>query len=256
MKGKAANPLPLLYPEVGAGGFTRRDGFVEFLIRVNALLDEDSHVLDFGAGRGSWADGGLPRTSHQLRAFHERVADVVGVDPDPAVLENPFLAKAHVTAPGASLPFADQTFDLVLADHVLEHVSPDHARFVASEISRVLKPGGWLAARTPFKWGMIAIGARLVPNRLHTRVLKRLQPDRQERDVFPTRYAMNTRRALRALFPDATHRRLVYNHTSEPTYFGKSTVAWRLASTMGRLTPPPLEATMMIFVQKIDQDRA
>lgn len=246
------NPLPRLYPEIGAGGFTRRDGFVEFYTRVNSLLDPDSRVLDFGAGRGSWADGGLPRTAHQLRAFHERVSEVVGIDLDPAVLENPTLAHAQIVTPGAPLPFPDQSFDLVLADYVLEHISQSDAAGVAAEMTRVLKPGGWLAARTPFKWGMIALGARIIPNGLHTRVLKHLQPGRQERDVFPTRYAMNTRRTLKVLFPDETHRRLVYNHTSEPTYFGNSVLAWRFASTIGRLTPPPLEATLMIFIQRVD----
>ncbi|HEX7738251.1 MAG TPA: methyltransferase domain-containing protein [Marmoricola sp.] len=243
--------LARLYPEMAAGGFSRRDGFIEFYLRVNALLTPESHVLDFGAGRGVWADPGeLAPTHVQLRSFHERVAEVVGIDPDPIVAENPTLARGIVVAPGESLPFDDESFDLVLADYVLEHVDHEDAPQVAAEITRVLKPGGWFAARTPYKWGMIALAARAVPNRLHSKLLERLQPGRQERDVFPTRYAMNTRRDLRRLFPDATHRRYLYNHTSEPTYFGTSTAASRVAGTIGRLTPPPLEPTLMAFIQK------
>lgn len=247
-----SRPLQKLYPEVAAGGFSRRDGFVEFYSRVNALLTAESRVLDFGAGRGQWADGGLPRTSYQLRSIHERVAEVVGVDPDPAVLANPFLSSAHVVAPGADLPFPDESFDLILADHVLEHVSTSDAPAVSAELTRLLKAGGWLAARTPFKWGMIALGARAIPNSLHARVLKHLQPGRLERDVFPTVYAMNTRRALKQLFPDPVHSRHVYNYTGEPTYFGTSTLAWRVAGAAGRLTPPRLEPTLMVFIQKND----
>src|SRR5215213_4558977 len=92
---------------------------------------------------------------------------------------------------------------------------------LAAEVLRVLKPGGWFAARTPNKWGMIGLGARAVPNRLHTRFLHRLQPGRQAEDVFPVEYHMNTRRRLRALFPPP-HRTVVYGHSSEPTYFGHS----------------------------------
>lgn len=243
------DPMRTLYPETDAGGFTRHDGFIEFYTRVNALLDADSVVLDFGAGRGLWATEPLPDYSRRLRAFDERVAKVVGIDVDDAVLTNERLAEAKVVEPGEPIPYDDVTFDLVLADYVLEHIDRDDAPRVAAEILRVLKPGGWFAARTPNKWGMIGIGARAVPNRLHTRALERLQPGRKAEDVFPVRYRMNTRRQLHRLFPEP-HRTIVYAHTSEPRYFGNSTAAWRLAATANRFTPPWFESTLMVFVQK------
>ncbi|HJQ07303.1 MAG TPA: class I SAM-dependent methyltransferase [Nocardioides sp.] len=242
--------LTRLYPEVEAGGFTRYDGFVEFYSRVNALLGDKSTVLDFGAGRGLWAFEPMSDYHKHLRAFHERVDRVEGVDVDDVVLTNPTLAAAHVIEPGATLPYDDETFDVVLADYVLEHVSAEDAPTVAGEVMRVLKPGGWFAARTPNKWGMIGLGARTVPNELHTTFLKRLQPERKEQDVFPVRYSMNTRRDLRRLF--APHHVVVYGHASEPTYFGSSAVAWRAAQVADRLTPPVLAPTLMVFVRKAD----
>lgn len=241
--------LARLYPEVRAGGYTRHDGFIEFYTRVNALLDAESRVLDFGAGRGLWASEPLPALHKRLRAFHERVAGVDGVDVDPVVLDNPTLASAQVIEPGRPLSFADGTFDLVLADHVLEHVAAEDAPQVASELLRVLRPGGWLAARTPNKWGVIGLGARAVPNDLHTRVLRRLQPARKAEDVFPVRYSMNTRRQLRALF-GPPHELVLYGHASEPTYFGDAAAVWRVAQFVDRLTPPRLAPTLMIFVRK------
>lgn len=241
--------LSRLYPEVRAGGYTRYDGFIEFYTRVNALLDADSKVLDFGAGRGLWATEPLPALHKRLRAFHERVGEVYGVDVDPVVLENKTLAGAHVITPGEKLSFADDSFDVVLADHVLEHVAEEDADQVAAELLRVLKPGGWLAARTPNKWGIIGIGARTVPNDLHTRVLRRLQPARKAEDVFPVRYSMNTRRDLARLFPEPNEL-VVYGHASEPTYFGNAAPAWRVAQLVDRLTPPRLAPTLMIFVKK------
>lgn len=47
-----------------------------------------------------------------------------------------------------ALPFGDAEFDLVIANHLLEHVS-DPAQAL-SEFHRVLKPGGVLVAQTPF----------------------------------------------------------------------------------------------------------
>ncbi len=241
--------LARLYPEVDAGGFTRADGFVEFYSRVNALLEDDAEVLDFGAGRGLWATEQMAPFHRRLRAIEKRAKRVVGVDVDPVVLENPTLAEAHVIEPTGPIPYGDQSFDMVIADYVLEHVDQADAPTVAGEILRVLRPGGWLAARTPNKWGMIGVGARVVPNDLHTRVLRHLQPDRKAEDVFPVRYAMNTRPDLRRLFP-SPHDLVVYGHSSEPRYFGESAVAWRVAQLVDRLTPPRLAATLMVFVRK------
>ncbi len=60
------------------------------------------------------------------------------------------IASAGVAAlaGGSNLPFADSSFDTVLATEVLEHV-PDVERTLA-EIHRVLRPGGHLMATVPF----------------------------------------------------------------------------------------------------------
>jgi SAM-dependent methyltransferase len=240
--------LQRLYPEAAVGGYSRKDGQIEFYTRVNALVDENSRVLDFGAGRGHWAVDPMPHMSKRLRWMRGRVAEVVGTDVDPVVMTNPSLDVAHVVELGASLPLESESFDLVVADYVLEHVNAEDAPALAHDVMRVLKPGGWFAARTPNKWGMIGLGARAIPNRLHVRILNRLQPGRKAEDVFPTRYSMNTRGDLRRLF--APHSAYVYGHTSEPQYFGRSRIAWRIAAAIDHFTPSRLAPTLMIFVQK------
>lgn len=40
------------------------------------------------------------------------------------------------------LPFANNTFDVVFSEHMLEHIFIDHIPRLLSEIQRVLKPGG------------------------------------------------------------------------------------------------------------------
>ena len=46
------------------------------------------------------------------------------------------------------IPFADNTFDFVIASHVLEHVSDDQKAL--SEVRRVLKPKGVAVLQTPY----------------------------------------------------------------------------------------------------------
>ena len=61
----------------------------------------------------------------------------------------------HFAVPGSltELPYADASFDCCLCTEVIEHI-PDHGK-AASELSRVLKPGGVLLAsvpQTPAPW--------------------------------------------------------------------------------------------------------
>lgn len=54
----------------------------------------------------------------------------------------------HVKLDAGALPFGEAEFDLVIANHLLEHVA-DPAQVLA-EFRRCLKPGGLLIAQTPF----------------------------------------------------------------------------------------------------------
>ena len=38
------------------GGYTENDGTIDFYSRINFLINENSNVLDYGAGRGAWAN--------------------------------------------------------------------------------------------------------------------------------------------------------------------------------------------------------
>lgn len=50
-----------------------------------------------------------------------------------------------------AIPYPDDTFDVILCSHVLEHVPDD--RKAMSELFRVMKPGGWGLIDAPHKMG-------------------------------------------------------------------------------------------------------
>jgi ubiquinone/menaquinone biosynthesis C-methylase UbiE len=146
------------------------------------------------------------------------------------------------------LPLNDSSIDLVVSDHTLEHVTDPG--WVATELDRVLRSGGWLCARTPNRWGYIGLGARAVPNRLHEVVLRRLQPGKPREDTFPTAYRLNTPTALKRWFPPQHYHHIVYAADSEPQYVGRSMAACRLARAVQTLTPPPFRSTLYVFLNK------
>ncbi|MDP9068712.1 MAG: class I SAM-dependent methyltransferase [Actinomycetota bacterium] len=111
-------------------------------------------VLDLGCGAGR----------HTYAAL-ERGARVVGVDLNRRLLEEvasicaALLAEGRVPPSAAAqllcgdathLPFADATFDHVIASEVLEHIPADTAAM--QEIERVLRPHGSAAVTVPRWW--------------------------------------------------------------------------------------------------------
>ncbi|MGN6497090.1 MAG: class I SAM-dependent methyltransferase [Tsuneonella sp.] len=212
-----------IYPEIGAGGFTRDDGTIQFYGRIAALVQPAMVVLDLGAGRGcQFEDHNAYR--RDLRMLRGKVAKVIGVDVDPAVLSNEYVDERHVFD-GKQLPCGDASIDLVVSDWVLEHVM-EPASF-AAEAARVLKPGGWFCARTPASLSLIALASRVVPNRNHARLLDKIQHGaRKEEDVFPAYYRLNSRRALNRYFPPQSWENFSYSWSPEPSYhFGSSLIA-------------------------------
>lgn len=106
--------------------------------RIRGLLADGQRfgtALDVGCGAGASTAALLPHADH-----------VIGVDPFPDMLRH-----ARRLVPDArfvqgrleSLPFERETFDLVAAAGAINYADLDLA---LSELARVLKPGGWLAA--------------------------------------------------------------------------------------------------------------
>jgi SAM-dependent methyltransferase len=236
-----------LYPEVSAGGYCRCDHRIEYIVRVNALLNSEMTVLEYGAGHGKWQNDPVI-LRRNLGNFVGRCAKVVACDIDPAVHRNPQANVLLLLEPSGRLPVADASFDLISAFSVFEHV--EDAESVAAELTRVLKPGGWVCAWTPNKWGYVGIGARLVPKRLHKVVLSLVERHREEEDSFIPVYRMNTRSKLRRLFPQTNFRHYSYTYDGQPFYHGDSVLLARLWQFVFWVTPPPFKAFYMVFLQK------
>lgn len=123
------------------------------MITVNSdllRLKPGQKVLDLGCGEGR----------HAIHLSITDPVDVFGIDlslQDVSVASEkaqPFMASPESrgrlllgVGNGLQLPFADDSFDVVICSEVLEHI-PDF-KGVLAEIDRVLKPGGIFAATVP-----------------------------------------------------------------------------------------------------------
>lgn len=98
-----------------------------------------TRLLEQGCGVGMYVAALLPYAD-----------EIYGIDVEPV-----YLAQAARAVPDAqfqlaaseSLPFAEASFDLILSHEVIEHVQDDRA--TASEMARVLRPGGRMVIFAP-----------------------------------------------------------------------------------------------------------
>ena len=98
-------------------------------------------ALDVGCGAG---------LSLIRLAGHREIARVVGLEPDPGALR---LARRHrgfdvLEGSALALPFEGACLDIVTCFDVLQHLPEGGDRIAASEIARVLRPGGVLVLRS------------------------------------------------------------------------------------------------------------
>lgn len=168
------------------------DGTTRFYGWVREYARPEHRILNYGAG---------PATRSHKRQFRGDVAEFVGVDIDPIVLENEELDRAAlIVEDKVDLP--DAYFDLIFSDFVLEHVErPD--RFL-SEVHRLLRPGGNYFFRTPSLYHYVSIVSALTSQRVHKWVANPARGlSKDAHDPWPTFYRMNTRSRLRRLAADA-----------------------------------------------------
>lgn len=78
------------------------------------------------------------------QAFYRRFKKLSHLDYTTTDLNSPL---ATVKADICDLPFEDNTFDIILCNHVLEHIPEDQKAI--QELYRVMKPGGWGVFQVP-----------------------------------------------------------------------------------------------------------
>ena len=189
---------------------------------VREAITKQTRLLDIGGGRG-----GL------IEIIHDQVATAAALDPDlPSLIDHRAPTVNRICGVADTLPFADNSFDLITASWLLEHLDQPEAVF--KEIHRVLDHNGKFIFLTPnFNHPLLITNYLLRPLQ-HT--LIPLLYSRAEADTFPVRYKVNT--------PSRLHRvcervgfTLELSFIADPTYTAFNDPLFNLSVTLEKLIP-------------------
>jgi SAM-dependent methyltransferase len=236
------------YPESRFGGFSDVDGTVVFYSRVHALLRSNMTVLDVGCGRGAGLIDDPIAFRRELRKLRGKCRTVIGIDVDHDAARNPGIDEFRLIESETAWPVADESIDLIMSDFVLEHISDAGSYF--AEVARVLRSDGVFCARTANRIGYVGLLASLIPQRRHVKILRAAQKDRNEEDIFPTHYRVNTVWKLRRVLKEAGLEGIAYGYEAEPSYLQFFAASYGFGKYLHAVTPPFLRTSVFIFARK------
>jgi ubiquinone/menaquinone biosynthesis C-methylase UbiE len=139
-------------------------------VRKTSVLPENRHpghstayggAVDYRLGKlerlglieGSWLDCGCAEGDYAAGLAHRGASSVVGIDMGPDSIASAQVRWANIpglsfrVAAAEDLPFADETFERILLNEVLEHV--EYEEQTLRELRRVLVGGGIIALFSP-----------------------------------------------------------------------------------------------------------
>ncbi len=120
------------------------DGVATFLRSLNVL---NGNVLDYGCGKGDL-----------MARILDKNVTVSGLDYSPDSIAtvrdrykgHPSFGVAEVVT-DTTLPFSDDSFDLVLSIETIEHLFPDDIVPTFERLLPLVKPGGYIFVTTPYE---------------------------------------------------------------------------------------------------------
>ena len=212
--------------------------------RIEQQLSSNMCWLDVGCGRQlvpKWLNG-----QAEIEAdLKSRAALLVGIDPDFAALCDNRSCHGRLQTGSAGLPFADNSFDLVTANMVFEHVETPLE--LLAELRRVLKPGGRMIVLTPNWLDIVSLAARAVPNRWHPGIISRVET-RTRSEVYPTHFRFNRPSSVESLLRQAGFAHYRVEQLEHPDAYSHVPIVARIETAWHRLAShwPSLRGVLLI----------
>ena len=113
------------------------DGLIDYILNI----DNDPSLLDIGSGRGEW-----------IQKCNAKGFKSIGLELDPVMVKDCKKLNLNIKQGNAlSLldEFSEDSFSIVSAFHVIEHMNHENIKDLLVKSKRVLKPDGLLILETP-----------------------------------------------------------------------------------------------------------
>lgn len=211
-----------------------------FRQKILSFIRPQDILLDLGAGSGYVRE----------MNFKNEVKEVAGIDLDPDIAKNPFLHHFVLGSIYDLSVFGEKKFDVIICNSVIEHI--DDPRKFVTEISRVLRPGGFFLGKTPNRNHYMPLVARLTPLSFHKWFnSKRGRP---EEHTFPTHYRLNTPRKVRKFFSGEFDNPVIETFEGPPSYLRMNfifyLIGWLYERMVNIFNIQSLKMVMIFSVQK------
>lgn len=144
---------------------------IESIIQLDRLFQKNDSILEIGTGSGTIAHYFAHKKDMQ---FHISAIDVV----DSRTLKDGYQFQI---VDGTKIPFNNATFDVIITNHVIEHVGGHESQLEhLNEIKRLLKKDGIAYLAVPNRWMLVEPHYKLIflswlPQKYRSRYLKKMR---------------------------------------------------------------------------------
>ena len=165
-----------------------RDSQYRYKETLQSVIQPGASWLELGCGHQIFP-AYMSSSEAEERELVGRCDRAVGLDYSAEGLRKHRSLRHRTVGDIQHLPFAENSFDVVSANMVMEHVADPAAAL--AQISRILKPGGTFLFHTINASNYTFMAAKLVPQGIKNKLIWLLE-GRKEEDVFPVFYRFNT----------------------------------------------------------------
>ncbi|MDP2873750.1 MAG: class I SAM-dependent methyltransferase [bacterium] len=180
------------------------EDYRQFKIRHRPSFLEAEEIFYRWEAEGSVGDKvllnvGCGSKSVLLPLYH-KFSKVIGLDIDREALARHQGLTDRLVGTAENIPLPESSVDIVVTEWVLEHLTNPTQTF--TEISRVLKPGGFFLFLTPNLYSPVIMGGKILKSLFGEKVVSQLVfflTRRTADETFCHHYLVNTRRQLQNL---------------------------------------------------------
>jgi hypothetical protein len=90
--------------------------------------------------------------------------------------------------------------------------------------------------------------SKIIPRKMHELVIKKVQNNRKEIDVFPAYYKLNTSKDIKKKFKN--YENFIYLETPDPAYYFNNKIIYNIMQFLHKLLPKSLTSVLFVFLKK------